>query len=323
MLLALAACKSPEQKAQAEVDEGRALLQQGKLVEAGQAFDRAKALKPSLAEAVLGEAEVLLKQQNAAHALDVLDSCAAAPACQALTRKIVDGWLEEGKSSPLTAPAAKNFVLALRRQEGDKCGLFAALAHANQLKPEQAADRALLRETVRAELGIEAEVSDAEPNAPLLRAAAASGKLAGSEEGCDAAREGEKAMLGRFMTLTRMQGGAADSLAFGGIGAQLSSVYWNSALHERFRTSESAPSAAAQATTAVASASGSDKVAAWPPQGPGCDAFKKCCDDIGTTMPTGAICPLQLSKHGNCDEARRQMGLLFASSGGELPASCK
>ena len=119
-----------------------------------------------MTEAVLGEAEVLIKRQDAAHALEVLDSCASAPACQALSSKIIDGWLEAGKSSPLSAQAAKHFVLALRRQEGDKCGLFAALAHANQLKPEQAADRAVLRDAVRAELGIEAEVNDATSDPP-------------------------------------------------------------------------------------------------------------------------------------------------------------
>jgi hypothetical protein len=320
LLLALGAwaCKSPEQKAREAVDEGRAALQQGKLVEAGQAFERAKSLAPSLTDAVLGEAEVLIKQQNAAHALDVLESCEAAPACRALSQQVVDDWLEAGKRSPLTTSTAKQFVLALRRQEGEKCGLFAALAHANHLKPEQAADRALLRETVRSELGVEAQVSDADPNAPLLQAAAASGKLAGGEEGCDAARQGEKAMLGRMTTLARIQGGTPDALGLSNLGASLSGVYWSNALHERFRTSEAAPAAAAEAAAAT-----SDKAMAWPPQGPGCDAFKKCCEDIGATMPTGAICPLQLSRHGNCDEARRQMGLLFTSSGGELPTSCK
>ncbi len=318
LLLALAACKSPEQKAQEAVTEGRSALQQGKLVEAAQAFERAKALVPNLAEAVVGDAEVLLERQDAARALEVLQACAPSPACQALSRQIEDGWLEAGKTSPLTASAAKHFVLALRRREGDRCGLFAALAHANQLEPEQAADRALLRETVRAELGIEVEVNDAEPNASLLRAAAASGKLAGGEEDCDAARQGEKALLGRVMMLAGTQGGAPDSLALSSLGARLSGIYWSSALHERFRASER--SAAPEATAATASADGA---VAWPPQGPGCDAFEKCCKDVGAIMPTGVICPLQLSRHGNCDEARRQLGLLFASGGAELPASCK
>lgn len=273
-------------------------------------------------EAVLGEAEVLIKQQNGAHALNRLEACASTPACQALSKQLLDGWLEAGKTSPLTGVAAKHFVLALRHQEGEKCGLFAVLAHAAHLKPEQAADRAVLRETVRGELGLALEVSDADPNAQLLRAAAASGKLAGTEESCDTAREGERAMLGRMMMLARMQGETPDPLALSAVGASLSSVYWNSALHERFRASESAPKGATEATAAESGTS-SDKATTWPPQGPGCEALHKCCEETGKVMPTGAICPLQLSKHGNCDEARRQMALLFASSGGELPASCK
>jgi hypothetical protein len=321
-LLAVVACKSSERKAEEAVAEGRAALQQGKFVEAAQAFDRAQALEPSMVEAVVGKAEVLASQQDGAHAQDILETCSSAPACQALSAQLVSGWLEAGTSSPLTASAAKHYVLALRRQEGEKCGLFAALAHANHLKPEQAADRTLLRETVRGELEPGIEVRDADPNAQLLQAAAASGKLAGSEEGCDAARQGETAMLGRITMLARMQGSAPDATALSALGAGLSRVYWSSALQERFRTSESAPTAAEGPTTA-ASAAGSDKAKAWPPQGPGCDAFQKCCEDIGKAMPTGMMCPLQLSKHGSCDEARRQMGLMFASTGSELPASCK
>jgi len=316
-LLAVVACKSVEQKAAEAVAEGNAALQQGKLLEAGQAFERAQGLKPYLPEVALGKAEIAVRQQEGERALQLLDTCSGLPACQARSQQIVEAWLEAGKRSPLTTQAAKQLVLALRHQEGPRCGLFAALAYAAQLKAEQAADRALLREMVRAELGAPVEVSDADPSAPLLRAAAAAGKLAGSEEGCDAARQGETALLGRMTTLAQLQGEAPGSLGLSELGARLSSVYWSNALHERFRGSESAPAEAAAAAPSAGSAPGS------PSQGPGCEAFQKCCEAIGATMPTGSICPLSLAKFGSCDEARRQVGLLFAASGGELPASCK
>jgi len=183
---ALAACKSPQEKADEAVVQGERALSQGDLDAAENAFQRALDSQPDNPRARAGKAGVLLGRGDVIGALELGTQCTDS-ACIAITEKARDtGLAELAKASPSAETAQQE--IRIHQLLDARCGLVPiidGLAGLRATDPVSAKFKAEALASAVRELQVKVEDNDGDALLSGYTLAKMAGEVAAEEESCE------------------------------------------------------------------------------------------------------------------------------------------
>jgi hypothetical protein len=320
MAFGLNGCKSDADKRVERMDEARRALAAGDLDKADREFSAVLEEDGSIAEAIAGRAEVMLRRADALGAFRLASECGV-DVCEDIKQKAERLLRKELEAKPVTEVAARNYVATVQALDGEQCGLLQALnrAKADDLPNDSALHRAV-EVAVRA-LRVEAPDTE-EATLDGSEVARASGELAAHDaDSCEAAGRELSKMYGQLRMIRSIATGASQmdppSSRELRDSERQSRIFWYFLLKTRLQP-EQADAGADDQTDAAADPKTADR---WPPEGPGCDRLMRCQEQL--SRPASNVVRLVYPKHNSCGPALVEVRRRIQATGLELPAACK